>query len=96
MKHASTTFFLTVCRKANTSYGVAVLHARSALRCGEAATSRENAGAFSPFIIRWVESVEILAVELILNHSHSVAEALEMHDLAFAEEAERIGDVGII
>lgn len=47
-------------------------------------------------IKRGVECVEILAVEFILNDSHGVAEALEMHDLAFAEEAQGIGDVGVV
>ena len=48
------------------------------------------------FVKRGVECVEILAVELILNDSHSIAESLEMDYLALTEETERIGYIGII
>jgi hypothetical protein len=48
--------FLNVCRKANTSYGEAVLHARSALHCGKAATSLENGNAvFNDIHLRWMK-----------------------------------------
>jgi hypothetical protein len=40
---ASTAFFLHICPWANTSHGVAVLHARSALHCANGATSLQNA-----------------------------------------------------
>lgn len=44
--------FIFVCRKANTSYGEAVLHARSALHCGKAATSLKTRERFHSSIAR--------------------------------------------
>lgn len=43
-----------------------------------------------------VISVEVLVVEVILNDTECIAEALEVDDLALAQEADRVGDVVIV
>ena len=49
-----------------------------------------------PLVKRRVTSVEILAVQIILRDTQSVAEALIMNDLAFAEEFYWIAHVGVV
>ena len=43
-----------------------------------------------------VIGVEILVVQVVLDHAHTFPEALEVDDLALTKEADGITDVGVI
>ena len=54
-------------------------------------------GLFSAIAIkRGIACVEILAVQMVLGDTESVAEALVMDDLPLAEEFDGLADVGIV
>lgn len=39
-----------------------------------------------------VADIEVFAVEFLLDEAESFAEALEMHDLSFTQETDRVAD----
>ena len=43
-----------------------------------------------------VEGIEIFRIQVVLDHAEGFAETLEMDDFALTEEADGIGDVGIV
>ena len=63
-------------------------------------TSREVPFCYAviplPLIEARIISVKVLVIEVILNDTQRVTEALEVHDLAFAQELDGIGNVGIV
>ena len=52
--------------------------------------------AFALLIESGVEGVVVPGVEVFLHGAQGVAEALEVHDFAFAEEANDVFDVGVV
>lgn len=51
--------------------------------------------AFGRIVKGWIQGIEVAAVQMFLNGAKGFPEPLEMHDLAFAEEADRVADLRI-
>lgn len=52
---------------------------------------------FSSFSVeRRVESVKVLAVEVVLDEFERFTETLKMHDFAFTQKSYRVADVGVV